>query len=385
MRFVQIKQVLIGLLLFFLCGTSFAVSQNKPQSKKNVPARYMSVYPNVTEKPFEIKGFKWGAQFDLEDVINLKGGLEQDAVTDAIANVGFTYDTQEAQLWKGGLFTVGVTGISSGDEPKLAGEFQTASDLWAQSTLRFSEFSYAQKFNEYLLGRAGIMDFNYYFDTTKEAFELINSSFSLAPTFYSNALYIPTYPWSAFGAMAEMGSHDLMGRAGLFQGNGKELNSTFSQGYLALAEIEKKLKFCQQEFDFKLGAWRYRQPVPSVGYNTYGFYGMAEDAWYMGPRRWSAFVEGGHNPESINLVPTYVTGGLRIKDLFQAPPEDVVSVGIAHISINSTAPETAYEATYVIQFMKNFYVQPDIQYFVHPGGVNPNAWMGILRAHLELS
>src|SRR3990167_4271877 len=345
------------------------------------PPRYFPVYPRPIDQPF-MPGLDWGARLDIENIFNAHGGLVRNAVTDVIGNIGLTYNTEEAGLWQGGLFTAGITGVASGYEPKLAGELQTVSDLWALSTVRFSELSYKQQFNPLFLVRAGIMDFNYYFDLTVVGAELMNSSFGLTPTLYVDAL-VPTYHYSGWGAMSEIGSI-LKGRVGIFQGNPKELNTVFSQGYFAIGELEDTLTLNKQSLLLKAGAWRYRRPSLSW-YNTYGFYGMAEDTWYMGKRQCSLFLQAGDNLQDANVVPYYVGGGVRVKPLFNRRPDDVFSLGVASVGVQSARQETAYEVTYVIRLTKQVSLQPDLQYVVNPGGTNPNALMGIVRVHADFS
>lgn len=46
-------------------------------------------------------------------------------------------------------------------------------------------------------------------------------------------------------------------------------------------------------------------------------------------------------------------------------------------------PLVLFEISYVAQLTLHLYLQPDLQYIQSPSGEYPDAWVGILRLHIE--
>ena len=111
-------------------------------------------------------------------------------------------------------------------------------------------------------------------------------------------------------------------------------------------------------------------------------------------RALSVFVRGSVAPSDRNLLDLYADGGLTFKGPLAALPDDTMGIAasIARISPQASAfdreliavtgtamPvrdfEAAIELTYQWSLGDNWFVQPDLQYIVHPGGniANPLA------------
>jgi porin len=121
---------------------------------------------------------------------------------------------------------------------------------------------------------------------------------------------------------------------------------------------------------------------------NWGVYGVIDRTlWRDGARKTSAFVRGGVAPSDRNLVSWYVDGGMAFKGLVPGRAEDILGFGVAHSKIGKNAAaldrdtltlngppypvrngETVLELNYTAQIAPWWYVQPDLQYIIRPGG-----------------
>lgn len=124
----------------------------------------------------------------------------------------------------------------------------------------------------------------------------------------------------------------------------------------------------------------------------WGVYGVADQmVWRAGKRSVSLFARGGMAPSDRNLVSWYVDGGIGIKGLVAGREDDTLTFGVGHavISKDSAAldadtlaisgppypirdAETVFELSYIAQLAPWWTLQPDVQYFIHPGGNVPD-------------
>jgi porin len=106
-------------------------------------------------------------------------------------------------------------------------------------------------------------------------------------------------------------------------------------------------------------------------------------------------------PSDRNPISFYVDGGLTFKGPLTPRPDDTIGLGIAYGRISPQASaydrdviavtgtpmpvrdfEAAIELTYQWMIGKDSYVQPNLQYIIHPGAniANPNAGPGIVSS-----
>ena len=125
---------------------------------------------------------------------------------------------------------------------------------------------------------------------------------------------------------------------------------------------------------------------------NWGIYGVInQTVWRDGARKASAFLRGGIAPSDRNLVSWYVDGGMAFKGLIPGRVEDIVGFGVAHSKISRNAAaldqdtlalngppyplrnaETVIELNYTAKIAPWWWVQPDLQYIIHPGGNVPH-------------
>jgi len=327
---------------------------------------------------------------DMETVLAVSGGLSSGGVPTGVLQVGAKLDTTQANLWSGGLWELSLMEIQTGgDLAKAIGAVQIPSNIWAPDAFRLYQLSYRQAIGPAKL-RFGVMDLNYYFDTTAVAGQLMNASFGISPTLTSNAP-IATFPDPGLGVMGDIAWGDgWSALAGLWQGNPQDrnLSAALRGGALYLGEIRRR--WGNQDDDkpggvVKLGLWHFASAGPDEGASTGGAYGVGEARWEAGGTRGlAAFLQLGASPGEVNPVPYYLGMGARIKGLVPGREEDTLNFGVARAWLRDLQPETVWELNYSLRLYRGIYVQPDLQWVMNPGGVNPDALVAGLRVHLEM-
>lgn len=346
----------------------------------------LTLVPWKTEAQHSDSPFSWNANFSAEEMSNLRGGLRRGSMADGLAHLTGTYDTEKAQWWPGGQLTLGLLGIYSSRRTDLTGGSQSASDIQASSRIRFHELVYAQKWNETLTSRLGLMDLNDYFNVTRSAFSLMHSFFGTFPTLTVNTL-AATYPLSGVGAIGSFNDETHEAQIGIFQGDPYHTRTVFHRGHMLMGEVGRHLWFEHSNspvLTVKIGAWRYRQANPILGNTTNGIYGISEARWGSEEdRNFSAFLQLGTNTRKRDTVRHYAGAGLRSQGLFESRPRDVLSLGIARAWILANPSEVVHEIMYSFQLTPELSLRPDLQYIRKPSGTRPNAVVGILRLHAE--
>ncbi len=329
----------------------------------------------------------WDVDVQAELISNMHGGYRRRSIADGNVHVTATYNTENADLWANGQFTLGFIGIdTTSKNANYPGSLQHVSGIQANSAVQLSDLAYQQKFNENLTVRVGVMDMNSFFNTTTEGFLLLNSAFALYSTLNQNTL-VATFPFPGFGAMLEYDFDSIGTQIGIFQGDPQHLDTVFGRGYMAIAEVKDNIVLNQDEYLsllFKAGAWYYRQPNPFIGKNTYGLYINPEIHWVADrDREYGVFLQWGAAPQKKNLVRDYIGAGVHFKALFEERKEDSLTLGVANATIQGARAETVYEIAYAIYLTKNLNIIPDLQYIIHPRGIYPNAFAGLIRLNFD--
>lgn len=372
--------------LMLLVGPSVVPSKaaaSPPELRRRLPALSAEYLPWRGRLTQALTG---AGHVDGELATGLHGGLERETTSEWVAHAGFELDTARAGWWEGGRLRFDLLGVASGDPSgDVVGDVQGVSNLAARSRFRLYALSYRQQLTHALHIRVGLMDLNNDFVVTRVASTLVNSSFGIIPTLSAN-VPTPIYPATGLGSIAGVRSGRFSVRAGVFQGDPGRLGALFNQGYLAITEAVVASDHAGDTppvTSLTLGLWRYASATSAVA-STGGFYTIAQHRWLLGgARQLGAFVQFGDNTRAADAVPRYLGLGLRLIGPFRSRPNDLASVGVARAWVYGARAETSYEVTYAAQLTRRVYLQPDLQYVVHPSGVYPNALLGILRIHFE--
>ncbi len=96
----------------------------------------------------------------------------------------------------------------------------------------------------------------------------------------------------------------------------------------------------------------------------------------------------GLSPKKQNFNKYYIGTGVNYTGLFSHKGNDKAGLAIAHVGLRESVPdETVLEFTYQYTMLHVIYLQPDIQYIMHPAGTGlklKNSLSVTLRIGLNL-
>lgn len=317
----------------------------------------------------------------------------------SLYNLGITLDTEKAHMWKGGTFFMlyqrkagyGISG-ANGDNGAMGDWMGLDGWDWRQIN-QISEYWYEQKlFEDKFRIKVGRQDANCDFGFLNSGWDFMNTAFSVNPT-----TPMPTYPDQSFGVMAEISPKEWLS---IKNGVYSKFNSPFN-----ITEIEVKPTIKKLPGRYMLGAWEwgerdggfdvasgYNPATDTTTYNNYntnfGFYAGFEQMVFKEKKDDENDMQGlvvfgqfGMATSKINDMSRYVGGGLHYKGPIPKRDNDIAGIAVASGTFASrlanltsqVGNETAVEAFYRIQLTPWFYLQPDVQFIMNPGGCYDNS------------
>jgi porin len=152
--------------------------------------------------------------------------------------------------------------------------------------------------------------------------------------------------------------------------------------------------FADQRFDAQGGLLAVSGGPPLQHWGNYALYGVIDQMLWRLPggtdRGLSFFMRGMAAPSDRNLIDLYADGGFTFKGLIASRPDDTIGLGFAFGRVSPQAAafdrdavamtgvpmpirdfEATIELTYQWQLAKDWSIQPDLQYILHPGGHIP--------------
>lgn len=315
----------------------------------------------------------------------------------SLFSVGVGLDTEAAHLWKGGKFFAlyqRKTGYGLAGSNGAMGDY-FGFDGWDMPQVnQISELWYQQKlFNGKIRMKFGKQDSNTDFGFLNSGWDFMNTAFSVNPN-----TPLPSFPYTPFGFMLEVNPKEWLSiRDGIYS---KE-NAPFH-----ITEVEFKPMIKKMPGRYMLGAWQMSdsngystiQGVDDNGivYNNFnrncGFYFNFEQMVYKEQKENSDDMQGlvvfgqtGMSPSEKNDLSKYASVGLHYKGPIPKRDNDLVgmAVGCGNFAsrLNNVTydiggrigSETVIEAFYRFFVTKWFYLQPDVQFIMNPGGQYPNS------------
>jgi carbohydrate-selective porin OprB len=146
--------------------------------------------------------------------------------------------------------------------------------------------------------------------------------------------------------------------------------------------------------NLKLGVWDHTGTFTRFDgaqqRGTYGYYAIADQTLWQPQgepdtgRGVRTFLEYGGTQDDINPIDRHVGGGITWTGPINARPNDIIgcSPQYAHITPEAGLAhpyELAVETFYQWQLTPWAFIQPDLQYIVHPGGRYPDALVTTVR------
>lgn len=325
----------------------------------------------------------WVANFYLEDLSNLQGGVKRGSLCNLQGAVDWSYDTEIAQWWSGGKFTLGwIAHYESANPDRYVGAVQKLSNLDHSSVSRIHNAFYRHTWTDKTSFLLGIMDVNDYFDVSSLAATFLNDSFSLTPTITQNT-NASTSPDNGLGAIGIFHIQSAELSLGIFQADPDHLRTVFNRGAMELIEISDSYALIpayQMKWVQKIGIWNYHPSGHIREPSTKGIYTVSELSWKYCSRESGVFLQWGMNPRKEDIaVSAYLGSGFTVKGLFLRRPKDTFNVGFAQAWVQNKGVELAYEMNYTVQLSEHCVLYPDVQYILKPRGMYPNAWAVLLQ------
>jgi porin len=378
---------------------------------------------------------------------NVSGGARRHAVMLGTLDLQLTADLERGLAWQGAKILIDIIGNAGGNPSAAVGDAQGVDNIAAPSAVRLYEIWLQQQlFDCQLSILVGKYDLNSEFYVLDAAGLFLNSSFGIGPEFSGSGLQGPSiYPrtalgsrmaispargWVYRGAMLDAAPLGTAGDEGMSAPFGRGLLLVSELGWvaslvgpeepsLALAERRRRVRVGRsanalpRAGKLALGGWYYTgrleelQPVPDGPFSrrrgSRGAYLIAEADVYRSrnvpSRRGQLFLQLGVADERFNRFGDYAGAGAVLSGLVSGTSEHQVGLGVAvardgdpyHAARTSsgatgTRSEIVLEATYRISFGSWLWLQPDVEYVIHPD-TNPdrnNALAFLLRAEIAL-
>lgn len=377
-----------GLLLLIVFKVSHGFSQTL--SKTSTPA------------------WQLNATYNGDLARNFNGGIATGTTYLGLSDLFLSYNTENAGLWKGGEFLVHGANTHGGEpSANLIGDFQVASNIEAGNHSFLYELWYKHTFNS-MQTTIGLQDLNIEFANSDVASLFLNSSFGVHSVISDNTL-APIFPLTSPGiTICWKTSDNLCMKTAVYKGcpidfEDNPYNIKWDLNYLqALLWItEGQYSWMNKtgtQNGIKAGLF-FHQHCPDAeiinsetGNNLtydYGFYMVGEHQLFhntLNNKQFNVFYQIGVSPRNDNFG--YLGAGCSFSGLFSKTGADELGFAMAWgmLTPERGNDETALELTYKFPICEHIFLQPDLQYIIHPGGTDQqlaNATVGFLRLGLE--
>lgn len=348
--------------------------------------------------------FVFGASYLGEGMQLLQGGIQKGSSYEGMVNIRFAFLTDQVGWWKGGSFLITAANTHGGTPSSdLIGDFQVASNIEAGNLTYLHECWFRQEVGNWTM-IAGLQDLNSEFVYTESGNLFLNSSFGTHSTIASN-VPSPIFPLTALGAQLHFAfTPEMTAKVAVFDGMPEDLDYNphniswhlnSNDGYLAFVELDfKDLLRLKNEGDYKFGTYYHNHNPYSDGADisvpNYGFYLSADQTLIQlsSGRALNSFVQFSISPDSKNNNNWYLGGGFHFRGLLLNRLEDEVGLAFAQAGLQNTPfdSETTLEMTYKWVVCEHVFLQPDMQYILHPAGTSgilPNALAAFIRFGIE--
>jgi porin len=324
-------------------------------------------------------------------------------------DAALTLNSDKLGLWHGAqLYALVQNGVGRGIND-VTGSSSAISNLEAEPYTQLSELFVEQQIKEGVLRfRIGKQDANRDFGTPRFGGNFINNGFGMLPT-----VPLPSYPTTglgAFGALQLASFVDV--KAGLYERNpaveNLGLTTAFAPdaGYTAIvaSDVTHTWGDTRDGGTTSVGVWAQAGDVDSVGlavpkvfHDNAGLFVQDDERLYAEPSTSATsaagitfIVRAAFAEPDRNNTSRYVGGSLAWHGLLG---RDDDTVGLGSGWFNVTEPLSGHarpgseffvEGFYKLRLTSFFSVQPDVEFYHHPGGDGPDALLCGLRVKVKL-
>ncbi len=381
--------------------------------------------------PFEKYGIKFAATYIGETLGNASGGLRQGVIYEGRLNLAVDVDLQKLAglrevTFHANMFQIHGDGLSR----SYLNNFMVASGIEALPSTRLYEIWFEKKWGDKFALRAGQLAADTEFINAKYTDVFTNASLGWpAITSVNLPSGGPSPPLAALGVRARANVNDnLTIAAAVFNGDAAGpgpqdpqirdnagINFRINDPPLVIGEVQYiwngKKGDPGLDGKFKVGGWRHfgefadqrftaqgaslasplGSGVPASLSQDSGIYSVFEQKLYRvgndDDRGIGIFARISSSPGDRNLIDLYADGGIELIGLSDARPKDKFGIagGYARVSSRARALDADFQqimgpgwplrrfealatAVYQYEVRPGWTLQPNFQYFVHPGG-----------------
>jgi porin len=381
--------------------------------------------------PFEKYGIKFAATYIGETLGNASGGLRQGIIYEGRLNLAVDVDLQKLVglrevTFHANMFQIHGDGLSR----SYLNNFMVASGIEALPSTRLYEIWFEKKWGDKFALRAGQLAADTEFINAKYTDVFTNASLGWpAITSVNLPSGGPSPPLAALGVRARANINDnLTIAAAIFDGDAAGpgpqdpqirdnagINFRINDPPLVIGEVQYiwngKKGDPGLDGKFKIGGWHHfgtfndqrftaqgislasplSSGMPASLSQDSGIYSVFEQKLYRigndDDRGVGIYARVSSSPSDRNLIDLYADGGVELIGLSDARPKDKfgIAVGYAHVSSRARALDADFQqfmgpawpvrrfealttAVYQYEVRPGWTLQPNFQYFIHPGG-----------------
>ncbi|HTW94597.1 MAG TPA: carbohydrate porin [Tepidisphaeraceae bacterium] len=355
-------------------------------------------------------GVSVGGTFLSEGFHNFQGGIDSShTVGSTTLDLNVTVDMQKLLNWNGGEFYVDLEDHAfRNPTTALVGDLQGFDEQNSAPYLQVFELWYQQQFFDGKLRiKVGKVDANSEFSVIDNGLSFVNGSAQNSPTNFLmptmpdpmpsvNLFFTPNdFYCAGFGAYYANRSDrfgDLVDDAAQVQ---ESEFGTYFTGEMGWKWTDAPMLGTG---NFKVGAWghtgTFRRFDGTEQSGTYGYYAIWDQTFWqpagepMGGRGVRGFIDFGVTQDDIYAIDRHIGAGITWTGPIESRPADIIGFGPEYAHISQEAGlrypyELAVEGFYQWQVTPWAFVQPDLQYIVHPGGEHPNALVATVRVQVS--
>ncbi|MCL5005316.1 MAG: carbohydrate porin [Acidobacteria bacterium] len=332
-------------------------------------------------------------QFDGSHVVS--GGLPRSIAFDGqyLLDISATVDMKQLIGWKNGAFLVDMQSHSG---PNIVTHqvpgIQDPDNMDAYSETSIDRVWFQQDLlRQRLQLRVGLMYVDEQFLTVPYGQNFVSLDFSSDASI--STFVLPTYPKGSFGGDAFVYPvKGLYFSAGVFNDHSTELPYD-PGGNLYLTEEGWKSSWHGLPYKLQIGGWRdtgrFRRFIGGTVHHASGVYFVgSRKLWQPAPssdRGVGMFFQFGTGPPAVAAVRRHFGAGLVWTGPTAARNHD--EIGLAFSDSLLTAQnsfshgfENEIEGYYQIYVSRRLTIQPDVEYWQHPGGMTtPNSFLFLVR------
>lgn len=271
--------------------------------------------------------------------------------------------------------------------------------------LYLQEFWYKHKFKKFEI-ILGLQDLNEELANFDLGDLYIHSSFGILPIIAMN-VEAPIFPLTSPGITTKwnISEHTIWLNA-LYKGTPNDFeinpynlkwNYNKGDGTLFVSEMQQKITFEGKSGTLKFGFFShshladkfiYKMPTEQLGHHTAGIFASYDQVFYERDNRSiAAFLQTGYSPTKDSSNDFYLGLGANMSGCFSKGGDDQLGIALAFDKLNGFGHESFIELTWKKPFSERYFIQPDVQYIIKPGGSNSpikNALVGIVRFGFEI-